>query len=140
MTSDAQTKLVAGPEILAFVLRPHGFVFRLEANGNGSGGEFSSGAFHRDNRRLELHFRYSLGLVSYHVDRYSLDHETYMRLLGVYGKNQYPDFPTDPMHSFHHLAADIDKYCDSFTTGDGSKFHELANAFQQNPTMFKGVS
>lgn len=139
MTNDAQIKLLAGAEILVSALGPYGFSFILEASEKGSGGQFASGAFCKNDRRLELHFRDSLGLVCYHIGQNSLDHETYMRLLGVYGKNQYPDFPDDPLQSFHHLAADIEKYCDSFTAGNGTRFHALAVAFQENPTMFKGV-
>jgi hypothetical protein len=131
--------LLAGVEILAPVLRPHGFVFKLEAHDKGSGGHFASGAYCKDTRRLELHFRYSLGMVSYHIGDDSLDHETYMRLLGVYGRNQYPDFPQEPMESFHHLAADIQEYCENFTSGDGKQFHSLAKAFRTNPAMFKGT-
>lgn len=140
MATNAQTTLMDGAEILARVLQPHGFIFKSEASGKGSGGEFSSGAFSRDNRRLELHFRDSLGLVSYHIDRYSLDHETYMRLLDVYGRNEYPGFPKCPLESFHHLAADIQKYCESFTSGDGEQFRSLAIIFRSNPAMFKGIS
>ncbi len=139
MTNDPQSTLIAGAEILGRVLRLHGFIFKLEANGTGSGGEFSSGAFYRDNCHLELHFRYSLGLVCYHIDQCSLEHETYMRLLGV-GKNQYPGFTADALQSFHHLADDIEKYCDSFTASDGREFRELALSFQQNPMMSKGIS
>lgn len=132
-------RLLAGAEILAPVLRPHGFVFKLEAHDKGSGGLFASGAYCKDTRRLELHFRYSLGMVSYHIGHDSLDHETYMRLLGVYGRNQYPDFPQKPMESFHHLAADIQEYCENFTSGDGEHFRSLAMAFQRNPSMFRGT-
>jgi hypothetical protein len=104
---DPKEQLLAGVDILRPLLEPHGFVFELETVGTGSGGLFASGAFKKDERRLELHFRYSLGLVRYHINQDSLDHETYMRLLGVYGRNQYPDFPQEPLDSFRHLAADI---------------------------------
>ena len=131
-------RLLAGAEILAPVLRPHGFVFNLEAHDKGSGGHFASGAFSKDNRRLELHFRHSLGMVSYHIGQDSLNHETYIRLLGVYGRNQYPDFPQDAMESFHHLAADVQEYCETFTSGDGEEFRSLAMAFKKDPSMFRG--
>jgi hypothetical protein len=132
-------KLLAGAELLSTVLQPHGFVFRLEAHDKGSGGFFASGAFSKDNRRLELHFRHSLGMVSYHIGEDSLDHETYMRLLGVYGRNQYPDFPKEPLDSFRHLCADIQEYCEDFISGDGKQFRSLALTLQRNPTMFKGT-
>lgn len=131
--------LLAGTDILAEALQPHGFVFKLEAHNEGSGGPFASGAFSKDRRRLELHFRHSLGMVTYSIGEDSLDHEIYMRLLGVYGHNQYPDFPKDPLESFHHLAADIQKYCRNFTSGDAEQFRSLAIAFRTNPAMFKGT-
>ncbi|HEX7286603.1 MAG TPA: hypothetical protein VF532_10505 [Candidatus Angelobacter sp.] len=88
---------------------------------------------------LKLHFRYSLGLVKYHIGDSMLEHETYMRLLGVYGQNLYPDFPEKPIDSFHHLADDIQKYCSDFLYGDGRKFFSLAAEFRENPAMFKGA-
>jgi hypothetical protein len=132
-------RLLAGAEILDPVLQPHGFVFKLECHDKGSGGPFASGAYCKGDRRLELHFRFSLGMVSYHFGEDSLEHETYMRLLGVYGRNQYPDFPTEPLESFRHLAADIKEYCENFTSGDGEQFRSLARAFQKSPAMFKGT-
>lgn len=118
---------------------PHGFVFKLEAHGKGSGGSFASGSYTRANRSVELHFRYSLGLVTYHIDQASLDHEAYMRLLGVHGMNQYPDFPREPLESFRHLAMDIQNYCQDFVSGDGKQFHTLAAALARNQNMFKGI-
>jgi hypothetical protein len=132
--------LMAGAAILTPVLEPHGFVFTLENQGKSSGGDFASGAFSKLDRRLELHFRSSLGLVAYHLGQDSLDHETYMRLLGVYGTNQYPDFPREPLDSFHHLAADIQRYCQDFTNGYGQQFGALVRQLAQNPNMFKGMS
>jgi hypothetical protein len=142
MPSSANPKdqLLAGVEILGPALSPHGFLFELATVGNGSGGPFASGAFKKDDRRLELHFRYSLGLVQYQIDQDALDHEIYMRLLGVYGRNQYPDFPKEPLDSFPHLAADIGEYCGDFTSGDGQQFRALAASFRQDPMMFKGIS
>ena len=135
-----QDILVAGAKILAPVLEPHGFIFKLETHGKSSGGWFASGSFSRSDRQLELHFRYSLGLVTYHLDQVLLDHEIYMRLLGVYGVNQYPDFPQEPLESFHHLAKDIQDYCQDFICGDGQEFQAFAKQFSSNPTMFRGVS
>jgi hypothetical protein len=131
---------MAGVGVLAPVLQPHGFVFEIEAHGKSSSGWFAMGAFVKGIRRLELHFRHSLGLVTYRIENDLLDHETYMRLLGVYGKNQYPDFPVDPLDSFHHLAADIQEYCEDFTSGDAQQFHVLAADFRRSPSMFKGIS
>ncbi|HSK42516.1 MAG TPA: hypothetical protein VLA83_01375 [Candidatus Binatia bacterium] len=131
--------LLAGAEILAPILEPYAFVFTVKTHGQGSGGCFASGAFFRADRRLELHFRYSLGLVTYHVDQESLDHETYMRLLGVHGMNQYPDFPSEPLESFRHLAMDLRNYCQDFVSGDGKHFHSLVETLAKNPRMFRGI-
>src|ERR1700733_2642043 len=46
-------------------MRSHGFVFGPTTAGDGSGGSFARGEFRGGNRRLELHYRYSLGLVTY---------------------------------------------------------------------------
>jgi hypothetical protein len=131
--------LLAGVEILNPVLEPHGFVFQMETSGAGSGGSFAGGAYQKDDRRLEFHFRYSLGLVTYSIGKDSLEHENYMRLLGVYGKNKYPDFTDDPLESFRSLAADIQNYCQDFTSGDGKDFHALAAKLAKNPAMFRGL-
>ena len=131
--------LLAGVKELDRVLAPHGFVFSLEASGKGSGGWFVSGCYRKGERRLELHFRYSLGLVTYHIGEDFLDHEAYMRFAGVYGQNQYPDFPKEPLDSFVHLAQDISRYCSEFLSGDGSQFHSWARQLTQNPGMFKGL-
>lgn len=131
--------LLAGVQILDRVLRPHGYEFRLEKEDKESGGYFASGAYVRDNRKLELHFRYSLGLVRYHVGQESLDHETYMRLMGVYGRNQYPDFPQDPIESFKHLGQDLQNFCSDFLSGECEQFKRLAAHLQKNPQMFKGL-
>ena len=137
--SRPQKLLLAGVEILDTVLRSHGFVFVLEHHGKGSGGWFASGRYQRDDRRLELHFRQALGMVTYSLGSDRLNHETYMKLLGVYGRNQYPDFPQEPLDSFRCLASDIEKYCTDFVAGDGARFRSLARQHTLKPREFRGV-
>lgn len=136
---EPKQQLLAGVGILEQVLAPSGFVFAFEADGQGSGGRFASGCYRRGERKLELHFRYSLGLVRYHIGALSLDHESYMRFAGVYGQNQYPDFPQAPLDSFVHLANDIGKYCSDFINGDGSQFLSWAGQLKDDPDLFKGL-
>jgi len=62
-----------------------------------------------------------------------------MRLLGVYGRNLYPDFPGKPLDSFEHLAFDIQEFCSDFTSGDGGQFRMLAADLAENPEKFKGM-
>jgi len=57
--------LKAGVEILDSFMESLGFVYTQISAGAGSGGSFASGEFRRGDRRLELHFLYSLGLVTY---------------------------------------------------------------------------
>lgn len=136
---DPEATLKAGIEALDPVLNPHGFKFGFEGTGKGSGGWFAFGKYVRGDRSLELHFRYSLGLVTYHIGEYSLDHESYMRSLGVYGKNSYPDFPTDPLESFRSLAQDLLRYCSDFLAGDGVQFRRHAAELKSKPKMFSSL-
>jgi hypothetical protein len=136
---DPETTLKAGIEILDPVLNPHGFRFVYEGSGKGSGGRFAFGKYVRGDRSIELHFRLSLGLVTYHVGESSLDHESYMRSLGAFGKNSYPDFPTDPVESFRSLAQDLLHYCSDFLTGDGAQFRRYAAEIKSKPKMFSGL-
>jgi hypothetical protein len=136
---DPEAALRAGVEVLDPVLSPHGFKFVFEKTGTASGGQFAFGKYVRGDRSLELHFRYSLGLVTYHIGESQLDHGSYMRSLGVYGKNSYPDFPTDPLESFQSLAQDLVRYCSDFLTGDGVEFHQHAAELRNEPKIFSGL-
>ncbi len=123
---DPEKILIAGSKLLDPILEPCRFRFLLADSGVGSGGRFASGKYAREDRRLELHFRYSLGLVTYHIQDISMDHETYMRMLGVREQSSYPDFPKDPLDSFHSLASDLKLYCEDFLTGTGDEFRRLS--------------
>jgi hypothetical protein len=131
--------LLDGARIIGEVLLPAGFSFQLEAEGHGSGGAFASGRFARGERAIELHFRHSLGLVTYHLGELSLDHATFMRHLGVYGRNSYPGFTEDPLEGFRQLASDLVRYCQDFVIGDASQFLEFAQEHARNPHRFSGV-
>jgi hypothetical protein len=108
--------LLDGAKILDAVLLPKGFRFQFRKEGKGSGGNFAWGEFVREDRRLELHFRQSLGLVRYHVGDQSAFHESYMRELGVWDQCRYPGFSEDPAAAFHDLAHDLG-LADDFLSG-----------------------
>ena len=77
----------------------------------------------REDRKLEIHLRHSLGLVTYHLDSLSLTHEMYMRaLLGRTGGNKYPGFSNNPLDGFHHLHYDLSHFCGDFLSGNGEEF------------------
>jgi hypothetical protein len=126
VTPEPRVKLEAGARILAQSLEPHGFTFALVATGKGSGGHFAEGEFRRDDRRLEFHFRQSLGLVRYHVGAHSASHASYMEALGVAGQTRYPSASDDPLEGFRHLASDIHQFVQDFVTADASVLRRAA--------------
>ena len=136
---DSRDVLGQGAEILRPTLEPHGFAFRIERAERSSGGPFAQGAFISRQKRLELHYRWSLGLVSYHVGRRSLSHDDYMRSLRVKRDAEYPGFSDEPLDAFRHLASDLVKFCQDFVRGDGAQIRRFADEIENNPTKFKGL-
>jgi hypothetical protein len=121
--SDPKETLQNGVKMLDPVLRRYGFLFSEVESGLSSGGSFASGAFRRDNRVLELHFRHSLGLIRYPLCAASISHEDYMwSVLGKPFLSHYPGFSNDPLDGFRHLALDLDEYGKDFLTGSDAAF------------------
>jgi hypothetical protein len=121
--------LSAGREILDPLMKEHGFVFEEEPSGPSSGGPFASRAHVNRERRLEIHFRWSLGLVTYHFGKTSIDHESYMRVqLGPEGGNKDPGFSDDPLNPFRGLAYDLRYFAAAFLNGDFKEFLRCALA------------
>jgi hypothetical protein len=114
-------------------LAPAGFVFTLVGSGKSSGGHFAAGAFTKGTRRLELHFRFSLGLVSYSVGAASLSHSDYMRALGCRKEAAYPGFSADPLDGFRHLASDLERFGDEFLRGTDQQFVVRAEWVANHP-------
>jgi hypothetical protein len=97
----------------------------MVASGSSSGGPFAQGEFVCGDRKLELHVRFSLGLVTYHVGALSLEHEDYMRaLLGRSGLSHYPGFSGDALAAFERLRQDLVEYCSDFVSGTGEQFRQ----------------
>lgn len=122
---DPKDALVSGVKILEPLLLAKGFHFRFVGDGVGSGGKFAWGEFVREDRRLELHFRRSLGLVRYHVGEQSAFHESYMRELGVWNQCRYPGFSDDPRNAFDGLAHDL-SFADDFLVRSGATLRQAA--------------
>jgi hypothetical protein len=126
-----------GARELEPVLRPHGFEFVQTAAGPSSGGPFASGEYRREDRRLELHVRHSLGLVAYHVGLNRLDHEDLTRAMrargGVSEPAEYPGFSDDPLDGFRHLAKDLLRLGQVFIRGTPDEFAALVDWVAQNP-------
>jgi len=120
-----KSSLLDGAEILEKVLTPQDFHFQFRGEGKSSGGASSWGEFVRGDRRLELHVRFNLGLVRYHVGAESASHDYYMRELGVRERCHYPGFSKDPKKAFLGLAHDL-AFADEFLTGTGGLLRKAA--------------
>ena len=132
-----------GCKILDEIMNPHGFFLVEGDSGQSSGGNFASGEYVKGDRRLEIHFRYSLGLVTYHIGSLSLTHDAYMRaLLGKNGGNKYPGFSNDPMDGFRHLRSDLSRFCGDFLSGSGEEFERCVAKAQEREKIkgFKALS
>lgn len=118
--------LTEGRNAIDPVLTQYGFSFQQSSPGRGSGGEYAYGAYVNGNRKLEVHYRFSLGLVTYHFDKASLDHTSYMRvLLGDKGGNKYPGFSDDPLAAFESLAYDLQHFATAFLEGNFDEFARI---------------
>jgi hypothetical protein len=110
--------LERGSELLKPLLLRHGFTYRALDAGVSSGGQFASAEFKRETRRLEYHYRYSLGMVSYDLDSCSMSHQEYMHsVIGKLNASHYPGFSSDSMEAFRHLLLDLEEHCVDFLEG-----------------------
>ncbi len=115
-----------GAAILAPYLNLFGFKFTLVGQGSSSGGTWAEGEFRSGERRLEFHFRNSLGQVVYHVGNLRLSHEVYMRALGAWESRNYPGFTDDPLEPFRQLLQDMRSFTGDFVMGQTEEFVRVA--------------
>jgi hypothetical protein len=107
--------LKRGCTILEPVLARFNFQLNSIQSGKGSGGTFASTEFVNGDRKIELNFRYSLGMVTYCFGSYSLSHEDYMRVVvDPSVKNRYPGFSDEPLDAFEGLKYDLEHFANSF--------------------------
>lgn len=133
-------ELLNGVKVLEPILQPCGFKFVLETQGLSSGGYSAGGAFVAGDKRLELHFRYSLGWVSYQIGAHKVNHADYITAQG--GKGRYPGFSKKPIDAFRNMADDLRKYGALFLKNETTQFEELAKELKANPPIkgFKALS
>ena len=122
MNISATEMLQLGKKRLDLVMSANGFIWESLSAGNGSGGPFASGRYMKGDRSLELHVRFSLGVVTYHIGNLSIGHEEYMRHSAPKGAAHYPGFPDDPLDGFDNLAHDLSLYASDFLSGPGNEF------------------
>lgn len=126
--------ILAGRPILDAVLAPAGFQFDAPTADQASGGPFATASYHRDDRRLTFSYRYALGAVEYSIGNATLEHITYMRLLGVYERCELARFSRDePLAGFQALRHDLEAFADDFLRGPGDEFRRLAAHLQSLP-------
>ncbi|HRE56691.1 MAG TPA: hypothetical protein PLW09_02635 [Candidatus Kapabacteria bacterium] len=118
--------LLDGVKILSTYLDPLGFHFKLEGTGQSSGGHFAYGQFVNGDRAIELHYRWSLGLVSYKVGNLALGHEEYINLLDKHGQNQYPNYSDEPNDAFRCLRFDLENLLVDFTENNAILYKQKA--------------
>jgi hypothetical protein len=120
--SEVTSILDAGAKIVDPIVSPHGFHWVLGPIHKGHPGNAASGTFTRDDRRLELHFRSSLGLVTYRLGELTLSHAHYMFHIGHKADARYPGFSSDPLDAFRDLAYDLAHFGTDFLSGPGTEF------------------
>lgn len=130
----ASDLLEAGRPILDAALLGHGFTFAPLQAGTGSGGEFATAEYRRQDRRLVISCRWALGLVTYWLGDERIAHEDYMRLAVPRGSEaRYPGFGDDPLHGFRRLAYDLEHFGRDFLTGTDADFARWIRAQRERP-------
>ncbi len=128
-----EEQLLDGAAILGELLEPAGFAFALLTIGNSSGGRFAIGEFTRGNHRLELHYRFGLGIVIYHVGDCSLPHAELMRSQGFSKQAEFPTVLDKSLLGFHAVLSDLRNYGGPFLNADASQFAILVEWCAKNP-------
>ena len=123
-----------GALILGEVLTPSGFMFEHVTHGSGSGGPAAHGRFVRGSQSIDVHVRWSLGLVSYTWDDVVVSHADYLRGLSATGS--YPGFSDDPLDGFRHLARDLSGPLAGFVASDRAEFHQAVATGRSLPTTW----
>jgi len=135
MKNNPSEILLAGRKHIDPIMSSHGFSWESLGSGQSSGGQFDGGRYVKGDRSLELHFRFSLGLVTYSLAFVALSHEDYMRHVAPPGAAQYPGFGDNPLAAFEHLAHDLSLYAGDFLSGSGAQFSSAYTAAQQRAKL-----
>ena len=124
-----------GLKILDPLMKANGFCWQAGPAGKGSGGHFDSGRYVKDDRQLELHFRHSLGLVTYHVGELALSHTDFMQMAAPTGHARYPGFSSDPLDAFRGLAFDLEQFGTDFLSGPATVFQAAVDRSKETENL-----
>jgi hypothetical protein len=134
MSETPTLALESGMKLLSTFLASKGFVASIDRSAVGSGGEFATGKFRNGDWTLELHFRYSLGLVSYALGGSSISHDDYMRqVVPDGGKASYPSFSSSSLNGFEALLSDLENFAGEFVDCQSKGFLQLVSDAEENP-------
>jgi hypothetical protein len=121
MSHNIRNSLEAGLAILTPFLALHGFKLDEVHIGRGSGGWSASGTFVCGDRLLEFHHRTGLGIIVYRIGELWLDHEAYLRHLGVERDSQWLWLPADAgLESYRGLLSDLERFGGDFLSGSAT--------------------
>ena len=142
MEHKASKILREGLKIIDPIMKANGFCWQAGPCGKASGGFFDSGQYVRGDRRLELHFRHSLGLVTYRMGALAISHADYMQVAAPKGHARYPGFSSDPIDAFRDLAFDLEQFGTDFLSGPGAVFQEAVDRSKETENLsgFKRLS
>jgi len=135
-----EEEIEKGIKLLDPTLNEFGFRFKLDAPGASSGGRFCAGFYEKENRRLFISVRYSLGCVEYELGSDRIGHADYMRAIGV--KGAYPGFSENTFGAFEHLLQDLQLHADVFLKGSNDEIKKIFTLAKNTPKKkgFSGLS
>jgi hypothetical protein len=130
---NAEELLLQGKEILDPALEPWASQFRATEAGHGSGGHLAVGVYTHGEWSIELHVRWTLGIVNYKFGEATLEHRYFMQLLCVERQAMYPGFSDDPLDAFRHLRSDLERFAEPFLRrADAEQFKAFAQSHTQD--------
>ena len=133
--------LIEGSEILKPLMSQNGFQFSIDGDGQSSGGQFAFGTWTKKDRKLEYHFRFSLGLVEYSLGNKKTEHEFFLwALTGEKRKAKYPGSSEDPLNGFSRLLDDLNNYCSIFLNGTDSEFKKTIEKAEELKVYWESLS
>jgi hypothetical protein len=128
--------LDAGRGLLDPVLEPLGYVYERTNSGAGSGGSYAVGRYTQAERAIELHCRYSLGIVRYLIGDDAVDHRDWVGFLGV--RSAYPGYSDTAVGGFEHLAEDLAGVCAPLVRGEcDQEFQACVARLGEDPGAFR---
>lgn len=117
-----------------------GFKFELGGSGPASGGPSAFGRFVLDDRRLELQYRPSLELATYHLGNPRSITSPYERGARAGRWESLSGFSQKLLAPFEGLPFDLEHFASAVLLGNGEEFTEISKAARKSPKGFCSTS